>query len=337
MAHYKTPNYCLVTRVDTLKLLRIELDSLVVRGGVYYSIFRKVNDVADFDKPIGEHDTMMVVLYYDDAVIDLMGEIMQLECRVSKADCQLPFQCFAADKFDQFNSRQIQAIVQKTLHEELDLDYLHKAGAVSDHFNVHTAERDRIAISWKEHRFKLMWGMLTGNYMNEMQPINFIKEYYGEKFGFYFAWLTHYTAWLIPLGLTGLAFGIAIIITQYEEFGAETKHIMASPLVVLYGIIVMLWITLMHESWKRKENSIANAWLVRNFEDATTEMPEYKCEISIDPDTQHIWKVSLKDAYMRQMLIGVPVSLAFIIVIFLSQCLLQYVNIFAGVDKQIPG
>jgi len=29
----------------------------------------------------------MVVLYYDDAVIDLLGEIMQLECKLSKADC----------------------------------------------------------------------------------------------------------------------------------------------------------------------------------------------------------------------------------------------------------
>jgi hypothetical protein len=30
---------------------------------------------------------MMVVLYYDDALTDLYGEIMQLECRVSKDDC----------------------------------------------------------------------------------------------------------------------------------------------------------------------------------------------------------------------------------------------------------
>ena len=54
---------------------------------------------------------MMVVLYFDDSVIDLMGEIMGIETRVSKSDCQVPFRCYAADMFDQFNSRQHQAII----------------------------------------------------------------------------------------------------------------------------------------------------------------------------------------------------------------------------------
>ena len=43
---------------------------------------------------------MMIVLYFDDAVIDLMGEILEIECRLSKYDCKLPFKCYAADWFD---------------------------------------------------------------------------------------------------------------------------------------------------------------------------------------------------------------------------------------------
>lgn len=42
LAHYKTPDYCLVTRADTLAVLRLELESLVSRGGVFYSIYNKV-------------------------------------------------------------------------------------------------------------------------------------------------------------------------------------------------------------------------------------------------------------------------------------------------------
>ena len=106
LAHYKTPDYCLVTRADTLALLRLELDSLVSRGGVFYSIFDQVENPEDFDKTERTTDKMMVVLYFDDSVIDLMGEILSVECRMSKYDCQLPFRSFAADQFDQFNSRQ---------------------------------------------------------------------------------------------------------------------------------------------------------------------------------------------------------------------------------------
>ncbi len=105
LAHYKTPDYCLVTRADTLALLRLELDSLVERGGIYYSIFDKIDTPQDFEKTKRGSDTMMVVLYFDDSVIDLMAEILEIECRVSKYDCQLPFKCYAADLFDQFNSR----------------------------------------------------------------------------------------------------------------------------------------------------------------------------------------------------------------------------------------
>jgi hypothetical protein len=61
----------------------VTLDALVRRGGVYYSIFDKIETAEDFEKTHRGTDTMMVVLYFDDAVIDLMGEIMQLECRMS--------------------------------------------------------------------------------------------------------------------------------------------------------------------------------------------------------------------------------------------------------------
>lgn len=37
-----------------------------------------------------------------------------------------------------------------------------------------------------------------------MQPLNFIREYYGAKFGFYFAWLIHYTGMLIIPSIVGI-------------------------------------------------------------------------------------------------------------------------------------
>ena len=84
-----------------------------------------------------------------------------------------------------------------------------------------------------------------------MQPLNYIKEYYGEKFGFYFSWLVHYTGWLIPAAIVGSALGIAIIVEAKKE-DKPFEQYLASPLSIIYGVFIILWITFLHESWKRK-------------------------------------------------------------------------------------
>mmetsp|Transcript_4213 Transcript_4213/g.5237 ORF Transcript_4213/g.5237 Transcript_4213/m.5237 type:complete len:88 (-) Transcript_4213:2273-2536(-) len=83
LAHFKSPDYCIVVRADTLFLFLSQLRSLVSRGGVYYSIYDKIETPEDFNKMTRSMDTMMVVLYFDDSVIDLMGEILNIECRLS--------------------------------------------------------------------------------------------------------------------------------------------------------------------------------------------------------------------------------------------------------------
>ena len=93
--------------------------------------------------------------------------------------------------------------------------------------------------------------MLFTGFLKNMQPLNFIKDYYGEKMGFYFAWLIHYTGWLIPVALIGFCFGIAMIIDSVNE-GRPWEQLLATPLNILYSLVIMIWTTLFHESWKRK-------------------------------------------------------------------------------------
>ena len=168
LAHYKTPDYCIVTRADTLGVLRLELESLVSRGGVFYSIFNKIEEAGDFAKRSTGPETMLIVLYFDDSVIDLMGEILNVQCRLSKYDCQQPFKCYAADMFDQFNSRQHQAIIVETLQSEMDMEYMVKSGVILDHFPVHMPERDLIIPSWNEYRWRLAFGMIYRGFIANM-------------------------------------------------------------------------------------------------------------------------------------------------------------------------
>lgn len=138
--------------------------------------------------------------------------------------------------------------------------------------------------------------MLTSNFLDNMQPLNVIKDYYGEKMAFYFAWLIHYTGWLIPIMIIGVVFGLGMSLKGWSD-GDPADQWLNTPLSFVYGIIMMIWVTLFHESWIRKQNQIANKWLVRNFNDITTECDEFLSETMVDPDTQHKMKVSLKNAY----------------------------------------
>ena len=78
------------------------MDSLVKGGDVFYSIYDHIEKPEDFNKTKETRgsDTMIVVIYMGDNVIDMMGESLEVECRLSKYDCVQPFKCYAADKFD---------------------------------------------------------------------------------------------------------------------------------------------------------------------------------------------------------------------------------------------
>jgi anoctamin-1 len=49
------------------------------------------------------------------------------------------------------------------------------------------------------------------------QPIDHIKEYFGVKFGLYFAWLGFYTHMLIPAALVGLICFFYGLATMYSN------------------------------------------------------------------------------------------------------------------------
>mmetsp|Transcript_24367 Transcript_24367/g.17151 ORF Transcript_24367/g.17151 Transcript_24367/m.17151 type:complete len:108 (-) Transcript_24367:2164-2487(-) len=97
-----------------------------------------------------------------------------------------------------------------------------------------------------------------------MQPINFIADYYGEKMGMYFAWLMHYTGWLLIPSVLGTILFIYQSFT-FLVYGLSYKEAYETPLNAIYSIFIAVWATCFCESWKRKENAIANSWLMRDF------------------------------------------------------------------------
>ena len=250
-AHYKTPDYCFITQASTLNILLLELDPLVDAGGILYSLYNEIKEIGDFEKKPQGEDLIRVVIYFDDPKIDYMGEMLKVETRMKEFDVQLPFKNYASKLFQQFNARQQQFIVVETLQKELEFDYLMESGVILEHFPVHMPERRQINAAWVDYKYRLVWGMISGGFLDNMQPLNVIKDYYGEKLAFYFAWLIHYTGWLIPPMIIGLVFGLIMCGTGYKN-GDPPEEWLNTPLSFVYGVIMMIWITLFNESWIRK-------------------------------------------------------------------------------------
>lgn len=65
------------------------------------------------------------------------------------------------------------------------------------------------------------------------QPFDLIKNYFGEKIGLYFLWLSHYTSWLLFPAIAG---AIAYADVLYEGTNDATS-------IPIYAILVALWAT----------------------------------------------------------------------------------------------
>lgn len=157
-----------------------------------------------------------------------------------------------------------------------------------------------------------------------MQPFNYVADYYGERFGFYFSWLVHYTSMLLFPALVGLGIFIAQCISFLDDYRKDYKLHKNDPgistlvsdhfgnyLNSYYGIFIAIWCTLAVESWKRKQNKLANVWLIRDFNDSTSERSEFKAVIDIDSSTKKVWKRSFSSSFLRALLLGIPITLIF--------------------------
>lgn len=84
------------------------------------------------------------------------------------------------------------------------------------------------------------------------QPLDEIRDYFGEELAMYFAFAGHLTASLVAPMLVGML----------VLYGSTSYGSMDNPFCPLYSTFVLLWVTWCCKSWTREQARLAYRWQV---------------------------------------------------------------------------
>lgn len=138
----------------------------------------------------------------------------------------------------------------------------------------------------------------TKYYLDD-DDINQIRDRFGERVAFYFAFLQSYFAFL----LFPAAFGFAawLVLGQFSLF---------------YAVVNCLWSVIFFEHWKRKEIDLAVRWGVRGVSKIQHPRPQFEFEREAqDPVTGEIIRVYSPLKRLARQLLQVPFALACMVVL----------------------
>ncbi|KAL5010642.1 hypothetical protein ScPMuIL_012947 [Solemya velum] len=162
------------------------------------------------------------------------------------------------------------------------------------------------------HLLYEMWAKPTKWY--KYQPLDQIRDYFGEKIGIYFVWLGYYTYMLFPAAIVGLVAFFYGIGTLYDDVPSSeicdeqlAGNLTMCPLcdqrcsywklkkscdysratylfdnyaTVAFAAFMALWASFFHEIWKRKQHEVEYDWDVAEFEqDEETVRPEFEAAV----------------------------------------------------------
>ena len=239
-----------------------------------------------------------------------------------------PFDKKMASSFTAFDADERLETIEEYLSKEIDFDYFSATGIIEHHFLLHKNETIlEIQESFEKYRWKLIKGMISGNFLKYFEPINMIKNYYGEKYAFEYAFLIHYTAWLLIPGVAGSL----VCIRMLHKFvqGHQLEDAIDTEMNGLFGLFLAIWATTFLESWRKKQEVIKFIWNCSDgsYSQQDERTDDFKFYNNYNPKTNQLEKVPKAPNYWEQKKLAC-VSNIFIVMVLICINIYQYVKSF---------
>jgi len=143
----------------------------------------------------------------------------------------------------------------------------------------------------------------------EPQPVEGMREYFGEQIGMYFNFLYTYTTWLFIPGFLGL------LLTIWQLYPPMDFGIAVAP---LFGFFMCVWSTGFLEVWKRKTAVLRMVWGMGNFAVQETDRPEFQGDFVASPVTGEFEEVAPSSEQVVKRFVSSITVFSYISVVVIS-------------------
>lgn len=151
------------------------------------------------------------------------------------------------------------------LDGNFDMQHMEGIEILLEHYCIHDDEKIK--------HFLKHWA--TFKAIHRGQPINKIREYFGESVAFYFAWIGFYQLFMLVAAVMGLIIFVLWMVF-YGETTPGSDFSIIQILWITFAVVMSIWGTLFDQTWRRKESILAWTWGTRDYEANEAQRGDFK-------------------------------------------------------------
>jgi len=205
---------------------------------------------------------------------------------------------------------------------------------LSSHVDLDAAVDGELLVTWypvhnpsQVNTLKAIWANWHSMMdLSCVQPVRFLRDYFGPRLTFLFAWNGVYCKTLIPLVVVAMVQVVLVRISR-DILGSDLLH---SSQVLGFSLVTVVWAKISENLWSREQGFFMELWNIQpNSAIAGSVRPEFKGVPAPSPVDANIMVEQVpKQALMIKQLITAFITVFFCMVVGL--CIYSWMLMFDG-------